>query len=229
MITREDVCKLAMKPVSNPNSKIGRYISILGGGGVGSNLLRLTCLDPARFYINLYDYDTVALHNLNRTSMFSLEQARSCWRKVDALRSNARSYMFSRSGIKNETPIVHHVSVDKNTSVRAGVIIDARDTLDVEKMVPNTWLKLGYDGGSSIAFTFLPHIVAKNVFDLNSNVDNTYAVVPSFYVPAALLSCLAFRFMEFLNLIEIPDSKAGTVSFDIDCLADEVTYQWDAP
>lgn len=220
-ITREEVGMLAMRPISPKGS--ARRITVLGAGGVGSNIVRMACNKASRFYIRLFDHDRVELHNLNRSSLFSIDNAMRNQTKVGALMEASNWLSGGSGGVR----VVECVEVDKDTTMMPGVIIDARDTLAVEKMVPNTWIKLAYDGGSNVSFTWRPHVVADKVFDLNAHMSNTYEVVPSFYVPAAMLSLLAMRFMEFLNFAEITDRRAGTFLMDIDAMADVVSYQWE--
>jgi hypothetical protein len=98
--------------------------------------------------------------------------------------------------------------------------------MDVNMMPPGIWLKLAYNGGSEISFTFKPSVVASKVFSLRPG-GNSYEVVPSFYVPAALLAVAALNFMRFLNFLEITDHRAGTFSMDIDSLVEEVAYFWE--
>jgi hypothetical protein len=65
------------------------------------------------------------------------------------------------------------------------------------------------------------------IFDLSANVTNTYAVTPSFYVPAVILSIMAYRFMQFLNFLEITELRAGTYQCNIDSVIESISYQWD--
>lgn len=225
-IEREDVARLEMKPVTT--SSIRRRINLLGAGGVGSNFVRLCCMQYGNFAISVYDHDTVELHNLNRTSMFSLQDAISGQSKVAALRYAAGGV----SGVQvnsSQNPVVRAAreEVGATYGLGIGLTIDARDTMDPAKILPGTWLKLAYDGGSNISFTWLPAVVADKVFDLTAGRSNTYEVVPSFYVPAAMLSAMALRFLQFPNFLEITELRAGTFHCDIDDLAEQVSYGWD--
>ena len=217
-ITREDVRNLETKPVTTSN--VRRRINLLGVGGVGSNVVRVCLKEQHRFALSIFDHDEVELHNLNRTSMFSVKDALAKTRKVQAIH-NATNHLEMIRG-KSATEIT------KTSEFDIGIIIDARDTLAPSMIPAKTWLKLAYDGGSNVSFTWLPAVVADKVFDLSAGRSNTYEVVPSFYVPAALLGVLALRFMEFPNFLEITELRAGTFSCSLDDLVDTVSYQWES-
>ena len=222
-ITREEVRKLETRPVTTSN--IRKRINLMGVGGVGSNLVRTICRDAARFAVRIYDHDEVELHNLNRTSMFKLSDAIVRKKKVYAIRERANELT---GGYGNPIISAQNLQTDRESEFDQGIIIDARDTLDPLKVPPKTWLKLAYDGGSDVSFTWLPVVVADKVFDMNAGRSNTYEVVPSFYVPASLLGVLALRFMEFPNFLEITELRAGTFSCSLDELVDTVSYQWES-
>ena len=196
----------------------------MGVGGVGSNLLRTICNQADRFLVRIYDHDTVELHNLNRSLMFSIADAAMEARKVVAVDSAVRSLS---SGTKHPIEAFLPVAVDKQSSLPSGLIIDARDTMDPSKVLDKTWLKLAYDGGSDVSFTWLPNVVADKIFDLTANGRSTYEVVPSFYGPAALLGILALRFMEFPNFLEITPLRAGTFTCSLDEVAESVSWLWE--
>ena len=221
-ITREEVAELETRPITTSN--VRKRINLMGVGGVGSNFVRMVCRD-SRITLRIFDHDNVELHNLNRTSMFSLSDALTRKKKVYAIRDRAGE-LTSYHG--NPVISAQTIQTDKNTEFDQGIIIDARDTLDPLKVPKKTWLKLAYDGGSDVSFTWLPVVVADKVFDMNANRSNTYEVVPSFYVPAALLSILALRFMEFPNFLEITEMRAGTFHMNLDDMIDQVSYQWEA-
>jgi hypothetical protein len=224
-ITREEVRKLETRPITTSN--VRKRVNLMGVGGVGSNLVRTICRDAARFAVRIYDHDEVELHNLNRTSMFKLSDAVAQKKKVYAIRDRAEE-MGRGNYFSNPIISAQVMQTDRDSEFDQGVIIDARDTLDPLKVPPKTWLKLAYDGGSDVSFTWLPVVVADKVFDMNAGRSNTYEVVPSFYVPAALLGVLALRFMEFPNFLEITELRAGTFSCSLDDLVDTVSYQWES-
>ncbi len=225
-ITREDVRRLETKPVTSTN--VRKRVNLMGVGGVGSNLVRTICRDPRRFAVRIFDMDTVELHNLNRSSMFDLVSAMCKSKKVHTIRSMAMSAV-SRISPTIENPVVDATNVETNrdSEFDIGTIIDARDTLDPLKVPKKTWLKLAYDGGSDVSFTWLPVAVVDKIFDLTANRTNTYEVVPSFYVPAAMLGVLALRFMEFPNFLEITELRAGTFHCNLDVAIDDVSYKWE--
>jgi ThiF family len=220
-IAREDVRRLATRPVTASN--IRRRVNLMGVGGVGSNLVRTICRRAESFAVRIFDHDKVELHNLNRTSMFSLSSAMTHRDKVKAIQGRANA-------LTGCNPVVAALAVETNreSEFDVGIIIDARDTLDPLKVPKRTWLKLAYDGGSDVSFTWLPAEVADKVFDLTANRRSTYEVVPSFYVPAALLGVLALRFLEFPNFLEITPLRAGTFQMNLDDLANEISYKWEA-
>ena len=221
-ITRADVRRLETKPVTSSN--VRKRVNLMGVGGVGSNLVRTICRDPRRFAVRIYDMDTVELHNLNRSSMFDMASAMNKTRKVSTIRS-----MAATAAPNSENPVVDATNVETNrdSDFDIGTIIDARDTLDPLKVPKKTWLKLAYDGGSDVSFTWLPVAVVDKIFDLTANRTNTYEVVPSFYVPAAMLGVLALRFMEFPNFLEITELRAGTFHCNLDVAIDDVAYKWE--
>lgn len=212
-LTREDVRRLVREPLGK--GKMRHRINLLGVGGVGSNLLRQALRNSAweRFMFRCYDDDVVELHNLNRTTMFSLFH-------VGQHKVSAVAHAANKLGYPKMIAAANAFQTDSRSLFNAGTIIDARDTLDVTKMSPKTWIKLAYDGGSNISFTWRPDIVSRLVFNLDTT--DSYAVVPSFYVPAALLGVFALRFLEFTNFREITELRAGTVHYDIDGLIDDI-------
>ena len=223
-IDRTEVRKLETKPVTV--TAVRKRVNLMGVGGVGSNLARTICRQAHRFAVRVFDHDEVELHNLNRTSMFTMHDAMNKVKKVHAIRNRAGVLASKRSA---ENPVVDatNLMTDRDSEFDIGVIIDARDTLDPNKIPKGTWLKLAYDGGSDVSFTWLPVVVADKVFDLNAHRSNTYEVVPSFSVPAALLGVLALRFLEFPNFAEITDLRAGTFSCSLDEIVDSVSYKWE--
>ena len=224
-ITRDDVRRLEHRPPTT--SGVRKRINLMGVGGVGSNLMRTICRDPRQFAVRIFDHDVVELHNLNRTSMFGLNEALTGQsRKVYTIRERAE-WLARQVGSPNPVVSAQNVETDRNSEFDIGLIIDARDTLDPLKVPQKTWLKLAYDGGSDVSFTWIPVVVADKVFDLTARRTNTYEVVPSFYVPAALLGVLALRFMEFPNFLEITELRAGTFGMNLDDMVDTVSYQWE--
>jgi hypothetical protein len=196
-------------------------VNLLGVGGVGTNLLAVLARQPGR-QVLIYDHDTVEMHNLNRTRMFTIADVGR--RKVTAAAEVANEI----SGRLHHGEVCRH---QYNVEVLAdsplppqSVTIDARDTMDVTKMHPQAWIKLAYDGGSNIGFTFKPAVVAAKIVDLGGG--SSYEVVPSFFVPAALLALLAVNFMRYMNFLEITDLKAGTCNVEIDEMALSVCFGW---
>jgi tRNA A37 threonylcarbamoyladenosine dehydratase len=145
-ITREDVRNLETKPVTTSN--VRRRINLLGVGGVGSNIARICYREQHRFALSIFDHDEVELHNLNRTSMFSVKDALAKTRKVQAIHNATSHSDMIRAKSATE--------VTKTSEFDIGIIIDARDTLDPSKIPEKTWLKLAYDGGSNVSFTGPP-------------------------------------------------------------------------
>ena len=217
-ITRDDVQNLAMRHIHGTQR---RKIALMGIGGVGSNILRQMELHSSgnAFRVSIFDFDTLELHNTNRTSVFSLYNALAGIKKIASIDARAKHFVvqFNDREILPQTDY----SFDRQ------LIIDSRDTMDPAKIIKGTWIKLAYDGGSDIGFTWLPHIVADKIFDLTSSTSNTYAVTPSFYVPAAILAAMTLRFMQFYNFLDITDLRAGTYQCNIDSVINDITYQWE--
>ena len=231
-ITLEQVENLRFCEIRSPGGR-RRFINVLGAGGIGSNMTRLACRLYNDVAVNLFDFDTLEFHNLNRTSMFPVAESLSGNRaKVHVLaRSTALlARECAPDGINNEaiSRAVHSSSlmtVTEDSNLPSGALtIDARDSLDPTKITPNTWIKLSYDGGSSIAFTFRPKIVANRVIDIAGR--SSYEVTPSFYVPAAFLCTMGLRFSQFFNLLNITDMRAGTFECDIDDFMNNASFDW---
>ena len=216
-ITSQDVARLHRKQLGA--GKMRFRINLLGVGGVGSNILDTAALcaggaESSRLMFRIWDHDTVEFHNLNRTTLFSLQSVCSDWKKVTQAKERYEEMIAETGG-----------EVGGDADLPMGVVIDARDTLDPSKLIKGSWIKLAYDGGSNISFTWHPEVVARMVFSLDDS--NSYAVVPSFFVPAALLGVFALRFLEFSNLAEITELRAGTMHLDIDQVARDISYQWE--
>jgi hypothetical protein len=224
-IDRYDVRRLETKPITS--TSVRKRVNLMGVGGVGSNLARTICRQAHRFAVRIFDHDEVELHNLNRTSMFTMHDAMHKIKKVNAIRNRA-GVLAAKVGAENPVVDATNIMTNSESEFDIGVIIDARDTLDPNKIPKGTWLKLAYDGGSDVSFTWLPVVVADKVFDLNAHRSNTYEVVPSFYVPAALLGVLALRFLEFPNFAEITELRAGTFSCSLDEIVDSISYKWES-
>jgi len=225
-ITSADVRRLKMTELGM--GKMRHRINLLGVGGVGTNVLRQAArnVGATRLMFRTWDHDTVELHNLNRTTMFHMSDiGLKKGRAVNNALNQLMAEKVAASSAKDLLKTTYHSQTDKYTEFPIGMIVDCRDTLDVTKISPKTWIKLAYDGGTNISFTWRPDIVASRVFSLDNT--NSYAVVPSFYVPAALLSVLMYRFMCFHNFVNITELKAGTFHMDIDELATELSYKWE--
>jgi len=224
-ITPQDVRKLARKDLSARQHR--QRVNLLGVGGVGTNVLRQALRNDEQFLFRIYDHDTLELHNLNRSSLFLVQSVGQ--KKVVAVRTAVRHRFGERSGSTPHRTISflrenQDWMVDRTSTIPGGTIIDARDTMDPTKMVAKTWLKLAYNGGSELSFTWRPDLVADRVLDLGGR--SAYEVVPSFYVPAAVLAVFALHFMRLLNFAEIPDTRAGTYQLDLDQAVREVSYRW---
>lgn len=225
-LTSADVRKLKMTDLGT--GKMRHRINLLGVGGVGTNVLRQAARNVGceRLMFRTWDHDTVELHNLNRTTMFHMAEIGH--KKGRAVASALKHLVAEEVAPKNVLNLLknaYHSQTDKYTEFPIGMIVDCRDTLDVTKISPKTWIKLAYDGGTNISFTWRPDIVAARVFSLDDT--NSYAVVPSFYVPAALLGVMMYRFMCFHNFVNITELKAGTFHMDIDEMATELSYKWE--
>ena len=126
-IERDDVYNLAMKPTFSQQRK---KIAILGVGGVGSNLVRqIMPLQRNRkvpFNVSIYDHDTVELHNLNRTSMFSVKDAFAAVNKVIAIRDMCN--IVARLEIDSHTQAITKGNFQEIDFLRT-LIVDSRDTL----------------------------------------------------------------------------------------------------
>jgi hypothetical protein len=187
------------------NIKVYSYQSkrqiLLGAGGVGNNFRNIFIKKPIA-----YDPDIIELHNLNR-----------CLFGITSIKSYKGSNIHK---ITNENYRNLLYKVDKH------LVIDARDTMNESDMFPEIWIKLAYDGGSNISFTFHPYIVSKYTMHLNMT-ENAYAVQPSFYVPSKVLAFMTCRIMQYKQLLSIAKEKAGTILFNIDDVINNISYKWD--
>lgn len=205
-------------------------ITLLGLGGGGSNILEVALrLSTAankmkEITFACYDYDTLELHNLNRTLIYKLHHLGKT-KAAAAQYINLQKYTVNKKVNKENYLYDSYTHIERRRSY-VPLIIDARDTLDPTAMIPNSWIKMGYDGGSNISFTFHPEIAAKYIFNLNEN--NSYEVVPSFYVPAAIQATLCMYFTTFQHLVHLPQDleHVGTVHFHIDDLLKKVGTTW---
>lgn len=103
-----------------------------------------------------------------------------------------------------------------------GVIIDARDSTDPNIVIDRTYLKLAYNGGSELSFHFGPAFHRFSIWDIGG--DNSYEVVPSFFVPAALLSEFTYFFLQYISPKKITKTRACIHKIDIDEELDDVMY-----
>lgn len=190
-----------------------RPINLMGLGGVGTNVLSLLCERVANrergslgdgFIIRGYDMDHVELHNLNRTLLFKPSGLFKS--KAVALRQN--------QNVLKPTIKLHDMEVTREFDPTRGLLIDARDTLDPEKILDNTWVKLAYNGDDEFAFHFKPHL-SRDVIDLESTETSSYEVVPSFFVPASMLALYTMYMSTYFNLVKITDLKATFMNFSM--------------
>jgi hypothetical protein len=107
-----------------------------------------------------------------------------------------------------------------NSSKNMGVFIDARDSTDPNIVIDRTYVKLAYNGGSKLSFTFGPaflrHCIGRN--------NNSYEVVPSFFIPAALLAEFTFFFLLYISPKKITPTRANIYKIDIDDECKEIMY-----
>jgi hypothetical protein len=209
------VARLARRQLGSGTTRF--RMSLMGVGGVGSNVLgMLAKVGCGRVKVTAYDHDTVEFHNLNRTLAFQLTDASAG--NVPKVQAVERRWPNFVTGVKRCVEAADPMP-------KGSVIVDARDTLDPGKLLPGTWAKLAYDGGTNISVTWNPAVVASRILDIGGT--SSYAVVPSFYVPAALLAALAIRFLEFENLAAVPERCAGTLHIDIDeTIRSNLAYKW---
>jgi hypothetical protein len=209
-------------------------INLLGVGGVGTNILHQACRRGTmrKFMFRIFDPDTVEIHNLNRSRLFELAsvgrpKTTAVCKTVEAMESSSNILRGISSPSSPTIAESSRTAVDGTTEFRMGLVIDARDTLDPTKMPDGVWVKLAYDGGTQLSFTWKPHLVVRMIVDLTDG-GNSYEVVPSFFVPAAMLSIMTFNYMRFMNFLEITDQRAGTFYMDMDSLIEEVSYSYTA-
>jgi len=202
------------------------FINVLGVGGVGSNIADFIARNAQNsrtsisVRLRIYDSDTVELHNLNRSWPFRLDDIGRT--KVDAVRRNCNEGMTVDNSL---APIAeaNAMTVTSETELPMGLTIDARDTLNPSLIHEKSWIKLAYDGGKMISFVFRPSVVVKRLISLGG--DGGYVVVPSFFVPAAILAVMSLYFARFKSLVEVTDHRAGAVDFDIDRLMENCMYE----
>ena len=204
-------------------------ITVLGVGGVGSNLTHAyRTINTASSAIRrssdvaLYDFDAVEYHNCNRgpfliRGLLNIDTSPNAYLKVHALLNSSNAFTMRQ----------HAVNVNSSTHLkRSHRIFDCRDTLELESVHKSAWIKLAYDGGSNISFLFKPAIAIKKIFSLEGG-RNTYAVTPSFFVPALLVSLLALQFARYKHLASITDIRAGGFNMNIDSFTEEMALDWE--
>lgn len=213
-------------------------VNLLGAGGVGSNILRFV-RNPwncNKMFFRVYDFDEVEIHNLNRSSLFRPSDIGH--KKVTALHANLiyghrNNVSRSRYGLDTgdewtqpDTIVDTFVeTVMKDTDMMRGLIVDARDTVDPNALPERTWVKLAYNGASEISFHFKPSVHTHKILDLTGGT-NSYEIVPSFYVPAAILAVMTYNYMRYINFVEITEMRAGTVMFDIDQFCEAIAEDY---
>jgi len=186
-------------------NKKGSTIHLMGYGGVGTNLYNVIRDFPAYHAemtrIEIYDFDHVELHNLNRTSMFLTEDV-----------INQKS--------KLQTSVIGGDCFVPNYRENRDLVIDCRDTLNPEIIHEKTWVKLAYNGGNAISFHFKPQDYVR--FLLQTGEQSAYEVTPSFYVPASLLANLTLFFMSYSKLVRV--ANPCEVQFDIDSEMENASF-----
>jgi len=215
---RKKVKKLTVNSFLKDSASLKSYnrplpcINILGSGGIGTNLISFLCGKKDffnSFKIDLYDYDIVELHNLNRTDLFNINDVVKKKKKVQAVKDNLSNNLSSFTRLNSS----HDMKIDENsTFARSGIIIDARDTILPSDIPDKTWIKLAYDGGSNISFVFNPKEVLKRVF--RTSTRSSYEITPSFYVPPAILSAFCMLFLGINKFVNT--EKSFIIDFNID-------------
>jgi hypothetical protein len=153
--------------------------------------------------------DTVELSNLNRSSLFRVDDIGKP--KVYAVNSNREDL----PDIENLNIYAYTIRIN-STSLLEGLIVDCRDTIDPNLLPPATWIKASYNGGSSMSWHFLPSVTNHAIWRSDGG-DNSYEVTPSFYVPAAMSGLITKMFStikQFTNLD--PEKHSRIVRFNID-------------
>ena len=204
-------------------------VSVLGAGGIGGNFLRYaglgaTCCpktpwgdwdranpNPTRITYYVYEFDTVELSNLNRSSMFTPGDIGKS--KNEAIASSLRRLTSIGQAPSIETSF-YSTAVNRDTQLHDGIVVDCRDTIDPAMLPVNTWVKCSYDGGSSVSWHFVPDYTTRSVWRLGG--DSAYEVTPSFYVAAAMIAVMTRNFMRYKALTTLREENSRVVSMQMD-------------
>lgn len=223
-------------------TKIYKNFHIFGLGGVGSNLVEIltNCNTRGSLTVSIFDDDRVEFHNLNRTHVFTLNNANENTLKTNAIANYLRSRDFT--GLRESFRVApHNYKLSKNIDDRVQNIvsfetykdnhasmikrrqqlfIDCRDVLNGDFVIPGTFVKLSYNGAEKISFHFKPEEILDNVV----NISNTYEVTPSFAVPPKILSILGYWIATFDIFANTNTLNAGYVELNIDDFINENSF-----
>jgi molybdopterin/thiamine biosynthesis adenylyltransferase len=178
-------------------------IIVVGCGGIGYNFTKIAAMSGIKSFY-LYDDDTIEAHNLNRIDVpieaIGMNKADVTMKVVTRLRNVsilAFPFKLSKTNYPPDNNIEWLVDcTDKFAS--------QKDNYEIAQDHVINYMKIGYDGES---FSIHNHPALWGNDDSN---DDGYRIVPSWSVPAILVSCLA--------VAKIMKYQDETISSDIKTL-----------
>lgn len=154
---------------------------------------------------NVYEYDELEVHNGSRLPVES-KLLVTGMKKVDAYSrskvvgdGNTDSINFTRARVDAELierNSFHNIDCEDATELRAKYVVDCRDNIISEHIIPHTVFKASYDGGEYFSFFTLPKATAHMSFDINPEA-TAYQVIPSYYVTPAIISVVATHLLSY--------------------------------
>ena len=160
----------------------------------------------------VYEYDELEVHNGSRLPV-DIKTLSSGQTKVRAYRESNRFYAsyrkccnFNHSGNRVDESEVSDVfnrrEPESLISCGRKYIVDCRDNIISEHIIPHTIFKASYDGGEYFSFFTLPKATAHMSFDVNPEA-TAYQVIPSYYVTPAIISVCAVHLLSYDNIRDL--------------------------
>ena len=153
-----------------------------------------------------YEYDELEIHNGSRLPVEAGLLTRKGIKKTTAFSEckvvgDGKSNGINFRGDKvNEELIANHsfdtLDCEDATNICFKYVVDCRDNIISEHIIPHTVFKASYDGGEYFSFFTLPKATAHLSFDINPEA-TAYQVIPSYYVTPAIISVCAAHLLSY--------------------------------
>jgi len=190
-------------PVYREPPTYGRFIIVLGAGGIGGNFLRGFTAEEDFRVIAAIDDDKVELSNLNRIPLAlseigisKVDMKKSILAGIDKRVCTTEEFLEYMAEVFNKPALKDNPELWAAFAYRNGiVVIDARDTSDPNVIFPEIDIKLTYDGGDACCIEFNPDYGKDSVIVTGTVAERTYSVTPSFVAPPTMLVYYAYRLL----------------------------------